>query len=170
MPPRRTANQRRVAKKDELNRRIEQIIDNRLVVALERDVNIFTEEDLSDDAFFIVGGDGEPKFDEEEETKGQEDTILPNDGEFVADSFGNGSNWDFYQCDDADVGDGDTSFVDLAVPHHIEENENFGFRKLESDEGDDFDDANSGARSDDFDLLELGLKIVLVPNMDAIEP
>ncbi|PKI70783.1 hypothetical protein CRG98_008813 [Punica granatum] len=35
MPPRRTANQRRVAEEDELDRRIEQIIDIRLVVALE---------------------------------------------------------------------------------------------------------------------------------------
>ncbi|OWM82241.1 hypothetical protein CDL15_Pgr001815 [Punica granatum] len=105
------ANQRRVAEKDELDRRIEQIIDTRLVrrlnVALDRliermgavmetrqkvdprrdrvpnstanleeieydsnsegDATLFFEEDPSDGAFFVAGGDGEPEFDEEEE-------------------------------------------------------------------------------------------------------
>ncbi|PKI56412.1 hypothetical protein CRG98_023215 [Punica granatum] len=46
----------------------------------EGDANIFTENDPFDDAFFVAGGDREPKFDEEEETEGQEDTVLPNDG------------------------------------------------------------------------------------------
>ncbi|XP_031392689.1 condensin complex subunit 2 isoform X2 [Punica granatum] len=69
-----------------------------------------------------------------EETEGQEDTVLPNGGEFVADSFDNGSNWDFHQYDDADVGDGDTSFGDPAVPSHIEENENLGFRGPETED------------------------------------
>ncbi|OWM83424.1 hypothetical protein CDL15_Pgr012905 [Punica granatum] len=34
----------------------------------ERDATLFFEEDPSDEAFFVAGGDGEPKFDEEEET------------------------------------------------------------------------------------------------------
>ncbi|PKI65934.1 hypothetical protein CRG98_013672 [Punica granatum] len=106
--------------------------------------------------FFLAGGDGEPEFDEEEEIEEQKDTVLPNDGEFVADSFDNGSNWDFHQYDDADIGDGDTNFVDPAVSRHIEENENFAFHQPEFDEDDDFDEVDSGARSDDFDLLELG--------------
>ncbi|PKI64564.1 hypothetical protein CRG98_014996 [Punica granatum] len=105
---RRTTNQHRVTKEDELYRRIEQIIDTRLVFRLdvvldrlterigalmearqevdsrrarvpnstadledvehdsysEGDAILFSKEDLSDDAFFIAGGDGEPKFDE----------------------------------------------------------------------------------------------------------
>ncbi|OWM70501.1 hypothetical protein CDL15_Pgr011977 [Punica granatum] len=123
MPPRRVINQRRVAEEDELDRRIEQIIDTRLERRLdmivdqaermgtlieaqqevdprrrrvpnptadledveydsysEGDANIFTEENPSDDAFFLAGGDGEPEFDEEKEIEGQEDTVLPNDG------------------------------------------------------------------------------------------
>ncbi|PKI66374.1 hypothetical protein CRG98_013176 [Punica granatum] len=53
MPPRRTANQRRVAEEDKLYRRIEQIIDTWL--------------NPSDDAIFVAGGNREPEFDEEEE-------------------------------------------------------------------------------------------------------
>ncbi|OWM74911.1 hypothetical protein CDL15_Pgr021262 [Punica granatum] len=101
--------------KDDLDRKIVQIIDIRLVVALERrldvfvnrltermgalmetrqevdsrrgrvpnsttkleeieydsnfegDATLFFEEDSSDDAFFVAGDDGEPKFDEEKE-------------------------------------------------------------------------------------------------------
>ncbi|OWM68448.1 hypothetical protein CDL15_Pgr026992 [Punica granatum] len=34
----------------------------------EEDATLFSEEDPSDEAFFVAGGDGEPKFDEEEET------------------------------------------------------------------------------------------------------
>ncbi|PKI58635.1 hypothetical protein CRG98_020961 [Punica granatum] len=34
----------------------------------EGDATLFSEEDPSDEAFFVAGGDGEPKFDEEEET------------------------------------------------------------------------------------------------------
>ncbi|PKI65659.1 hypothetical protein CRG98_013954 [Punica granatum] len=34
----------------------------------EGDETLFSEEDPSDEAFFVAGGDGEPKFDEEEET------------------------------------------------------------------------------------------------------
>ncbi|PKI56915.1 hypothetical protein CRG98_022688 [Punica granatum] len=33
----------------------------------EGDATLFSEEDPSDEAFFVVGGNGEPKFDEEEE-------------------------------------------------------------------------------------------------------
>ncbi|OWM74733.1 hypothetical protein CDL15_Pgr009280 [Punica granatum] len=40
MPPRRTTNQRRDAEEDELDRRIEQIIDNWLEVALERRLDV----------------------------------------------------------------------------------------------------------------------------------
>ncbi|PKI54782.1 hypothetical protein CRG98_024796 [Punica granatum] len=43
MPPRRTANQRCVAEEDELDRRIEQIIDIRLVVALERRLDVVVD-------------------------------------------------------------------------------------------------------------------------------
>ncbi|OWM63650.1 hypothetical protein CDL15_Pgr008193 [Punica granatum] len=32
------------------------------------DATLFSKEDPSDEAFFVAGGDGEPKFDEEEET------------------------------------------------------------------------------------------------------
>ncbi|PKI62817.1 hypothetical protein CRG98_016768 [Punica granatum] len=34
----------------------------------EGDATLFSEEDPSDEAFFVARGDGEPKFDEEEET------------------------------------------------------------------------------------------------------
>ncbi|PKI07403.1 hypothetical protein CRG98_049594, partial [Punica granatum] len=34
----------------------------------EGDATLFSEEDPSDEAFFVAGGDGEPKFDEEEKT------------------------------------------------------------------------------------------------------
>ncbi|OWM78557.1 hypothetical protein CDL15_Pgr016281 [Punica granatum] len=34
----------------------------------EGNATLFSEEDPSDEAFFVAGGDGEPKFDEEEET------------------------------------------------------------------------------------------------------
>ncbi|PKI53871.1 hypothetical protein CRG98_025766 [Punica granatum] len=115
MPPRRTTNQCHIAEEHELDRKIVQIIDIWLVVALERrldvfvdhltermgalmetrqevdsrrgrvpnstakleeieydsyserDANIFIEDDLSDDAFFLAGGDGEPEFDEDDE-------------------------------------------------------------------------------------------------------
>ncbi|OWM74443.1 hypothetical protein CDL15_Pgr013347 [Punica granatum] len=111
MPPRKTTNQHRVVEEDELYRRIEHIIDTRLVFKLdvvldhltermraliearrevdprrdqvpnptanlkdveydsysEGDATLFSEEDPSDDAFFVVGGDGELKFEEEEE-------------------------------------------------------------------------------------------------------
>ncbi|PKI76355.1 hypothetical protein CRG98_003277 [Punica granatum] len=136
MPPRKTANQRRVVKEDELDRRIERIIDTRLVVALEcrldvvvdrlaermralmeaqhevdprrkrvpnpttdledvkydsyseRDVNIFIEEDPSDDAFFLAGGNGEPEFDEDDE----------------GDDKGYDENWQFDEFEGNDVG------------------------------------------------------------------
>ncbi|OWM82239.1 hypothetical protein CDL15_Pgr001813 [Punica granatum] len=136
MPPRKTANQRRVVEEDELDRRIERIIDTRLVVALEcrldvvvdrlaermralmeaqhevdprrkrvpnpttdledvkydsyseRDVNIFIEEDPSDDAFFLAGGNGEPEFDEDDE----------------GDDKGYDENWQFDEFEGNDVG------------------------------------------------------------------
>ncbi|OWM74567.1 hypothetical protein CDL15_Pgr005147 [Punica granatum] len=43
MSPRRTVNPRRVAEEDELDRRIEHIIDTRLVVALERRLDVFMD-------------------------------------------------------------------------------------------------------------------------------
>ncbi|PKI38220.1 hypothetical protein CRG98_041390 [Punica granatum] len=136
MLPRRTANQRRVVEGDKLNRRIEQIIDTWLVVALERrldvvvdrlaervvalmearqevdlmrgrvinptadledveydsysegDANIFIEEDPSDDAFFLAGGDGEPEFDKNDE----------------GDDEGYDENWKFDEFEGNDVG------------------------------------------------------------------
>ncbi|PKI32286.1 hypothetical protein CRG98_047322 [Punica granatum] len=114
MPPRRTANQCRVAEEDELDQRIEQIIDIRLVVVLERrldvvvdrlgekmgaqmetrqevdprrgrvpnstanleeieydsnsegDATLFSEEDPSDETFFVAGGDGEAEYHEDD--------------------------------------------------------------------------------------------------------
>ncbi|OWM90259.1 hypothetical protein CDL15_Pgr006580 [Punica granatum] len=38
-----------------------------LAHALEGDATLFSEEDPSDDAFFVAGGDGEPEFDEDED-------------------------------------------------------------------------------------------------------
>ncbi|OWM84468.1 hypothetical protein CDL15_Pgr000908 [Punica granatum] len=88
MPPRKTTNQHRVAEEDELYQRIEQIIDSRLEVDPRRsrvpnptadledveydsysegDATLFSEDDSSDDAFFVEGGDGEPEFNEEED-------------------------------------------------------------------------------------------------------
>ncbi|OWM71888.1 hypothetical protein CDL15_Pgr017771 [Punica granatum] len=43
MPPRRTVNQRRVVEEDELDQRIEQIIDTRLLVALERRLDVVVD-------------------------------------------------------------------------------------------------------------------------------
>ncbi|PKI68827.1 hypothetical protein CRG98_010884 [Punica granatum] len=205
MLSRRAINQSRAAEEDELDRRIEQIIDTRLERRLdmivdrlakrmealreaqqevdpgrrrvpnptadfedveydsysEGDANIFAEDDPSDDTFFLAGGNEEFEFDKEEETKRQEDTVLPNDGEFVANSFDNGSNWDFHQYDDVDIGDRDTSFVDPIVPRHIEENEKLGFRQPESDEDDDFDEADSGETGAEF--CQVGSSTCSVP-------
>ncbi|OWM79993.1 hypothetical protein CDL15_Pgr006297 [Punica granatum] len=114
-------NPRRVAEEDELDQRIEHIIDTQLVVALKRrldvfvdrlskrmgalmearhevnsrhnrvpnptvdledveydiyfkgDANIFIEENLSDDAFFLAKGDGEPDFDEDDKGDDKDD-------------------------------------------------------------------------------------------------
>ncbi|OWM89945.1 hypothetical protein CDL15_Pgr012582 [Punica granatum] len=130
------ANQHSVAEEIELDRRIEHIIDTRLVVALERrldvvvdrlvermgalmgarnkvdlrrkrvlnptadsedveydsysegDANIFIEEDPSDDAFFLAGGDREPEFDEDDE----------------GDDGGYDENWKFDEFEGNDVG------------------------------------------------------------------
>ncbi|OWM74695.1 hypothetical protein CDL15_Pgr004658 [Punica granatum] len=43
MSPRRTVNPRRVTEEDELDRRIEHIIDTRLVVALKRRLDVFVD-------------------------------------------------------------------------------------------------------------------------------
>ncbi|OWM67605.1 hypothetical protein CDL15_Pgr024690 [Punica granatum] len=48
---------------DQLDQRMEQR-DQRM----DRDATLFSEEDPSDEAFFVARGDGEPKFDDEEET------------------------------------------------------------------------------------------------------
>ncbi|OWM66897.1 hypothetical protein CDL15_Pgr018386 [Punica granatum] len=136
MPPRRAINQRRAVEDDKLDWRIEQIMDARLGVALERrldvmmdrvaermgalmearqevnprrgrvlnpiadlkdfeydsypewDANIFIEEDPSDDAFVLAGGDGEPEFDEDDE----------------GDDEGYDENWKFDEFKGNDVG------------------------------------------------------------------
>ncbi|XP_031378280.1 probable protein phosphatase 2C 22 [Punica granatum] len=76
MPPQRTTNQYRVVEEDELYRRIEHIIG---------DANLFSEEDLSDDVFFVAGGDREPEFDEEKE--GDEGDDKDNDENRKFDEF-----------------------------------------------------------------------------------
>ncbi|OWM73728.1 hypothetical protein CDL15_Pgr026832 [Punica granatum] len=100
MPPRRTTNQHRVVE-DEQYSRIEQIIDIRLVFRLDLVLDRLTErigalmearqENPSDDAFFIAGGDGEPKFDKEED----------ND---EGDDKGYNENWKFDEFEGNDVG------------------------------------------------------------------
>ncbi|PKI55968.1 hypothetical protein CRG98_023644 [Punica granatum] len=90
MPPRIAVNQRRATEDDELDRRIEQIMDTRLGVALDRRLDevvdqlaermgtllearkwekraMFIKEDQSDEVIFVAGGDGDPEFDDEEE-------------------------------------------------------------------------------------------------------
>ncbi|PKI46406.1 hypothetical protein CRG98_033210 [Punica granatum] len=54
----------------------------------EGDASIFIEEDLSDDAFFLAGGDGEPEFDEDDE----------------GDDEGYDKNWKFDEFERNDVG------------------------------------------------------------------
>ncbi|OWM90734.1 hypothetical protein CDL15_Pgr021039 [Punica granatum] len=54
----------------------------------EGNATLFSEKDPSDDAFFVVGGDGEPDFDEDDE----------------GDNKGYDENWKFDEFEGNDVG------------------------------------------------------------------
>ncbi|PKI47602.1 hypothetical protein CRG98_031991 [Punica granatum] len=70
MPPRRRDRVEDVHDRENLRyleQRLDQL-DQRMEQMMDWDATLFSEKDPSDEAVFVAGGDGEPKFDEEEET------------------------------------------------------------------------------------------------------